>query len=60
MPYASCLAYLGVVAIAMLCQLVPLDCGSACPKFWTSAASFLQCIFAMHFGIDCLGVCILG
>ena len=37
-----------------------LDCSSACPKFWASAASFIQCIFAMHFWIACLGLCILG
>ena len=37
-----------------------LDCSSACPKFWASATSFIQCIFAMHFGIACLGLCILG
>ena len=32
---------------------------SACLLFWASAASFMQCIFAMHFGIACLGLCIL-
>ena len=37
-----------------------LDCSSACLKFWTSAASFIQCIFTMHLGIACLGLCILG
>ena len=48
--------------LPLLCQLASnlLDCSSACLKFWTSAVSFIQCIFAMHFGIACLGLCILG
>ena len=61
MPYASCLAsqdvvvihsavwFLGVTAIS-LCQLTP----------WTYGASFIQCIFAMYFGIAFLDLCILG
>ena len=36
------------------------DHSFACPKFWASAASFIQYIFAMHLGIACLGLCILG
>ena len=37
-----------------------LDCSPSCPQFWACAASFIHCIFAMHFGIACLGLCIVG
>ena len=63
MPYASYLVSCSVVECSSSGHLV-LKCpsfrGSACPRIWASAVSFIQCIFALHSGIACLDLCILG
>ena len=67
MPYASCLASEGVVeccsvvsACLLFCLiaalLVPALLQLSLSAVLASAASFVQCIFAMHFGIACLGL----